>query len=394
MKKLLVSITVFSLILMMMSGVVFAVDSGKIIEVPDLKIVIDGKLASFTDVPISVAQYNLLPVRELAVKLGVPDDNEHIIYNQKEKSVTIYKGQTKIYLVLGEKTAYVNDKPVTINVAPAGYDKNQRIYIPLAFVSQVLGKKVIWYGPTRTVLLCDEANYNNIKEILDKSNEAMKLVARYRMALDMDCIAGMEQISMNINMDVGSKVDVQQKKMFMEMVFDMFGMQIKTSSYYSDNASYTQDPFSQSWQKQTYIPAEYDLLFANQSNTNMLEYDEPFYAGLNQVISENPGEILLKGDIVLTELLQKAMDSQKDNILTPEDDLDFNSFNVEISLNAETYLINNIVINAKSVESGVDGKVETIIAMKILYSDYNGEIQIVVPEDIIKNAVEEQNTVE
>ena len=297
MRKLLVSLFAVILALISLPGTVFSAASIQITEVPDIKIIIDGALTSYTDIPINIDGKNLLPLRELLENLGVQNDDEHIKYDPKDKSVTINKDDTSIQLAAGNKTAYVNGSPVELEVAPVFYvkDSDGKVYIPLAFVSEALGKKVVWDDFSRMVLICDEIKYNSIKEILMKSNGAAKEVNKYKMATFMDCSSSIGQISMGIKTDTDTKADLQQKKMLSETCTDMYGAKVKTDTYYADNASYEQDPMSQEWQKTTYIPAEYDMIFASEGNEIVLESNELFCAGLNQVKSKNPDEILLKG---------------------------------------------------------------------------------------------------
>ena len=144
------------------------------LELSNIKIVMDGRLTKFNDVPVSVASNTLLPLREMLVKLGVPNDDEHIKYNNEEKSVTVSYEGVSIYLSVGSKTAYVDSEPILLNVAPLLYSKNQKIYIPFRFVAEAIGKKVVWDGSSRTIYVCSEASYDNVRTILKKSDEAMK----------------------------------------------------------------------------------------------------------------------------------------------------------------------------------------------------------------------------
>lgn len=186
MKKLIISIFIIAILLLTLEGTIFAVDTDRILEVPNFKIIMDGKLTEYADVPICTAGHTLLPLRELLVNHGVPNDDEHIIYNDNEKSVTVIKDQTRIYLKAGNKTAFVNDQPLKLDVAPVIYNKNQRTYIPLRFVAEALNKKVVWDGSAKAIFICDTAKFNGIKQILDRSNEAMKLTDKYGQTIDVD----------------------------------------------------------------------------------------------------------------------------------------------------------------------------------------------------------------
>jgi hypothetical protein len=102
----------------------------------------------------------------------VPNNDKNIIWNDAEKSVTIlyskktvsasvyssatYK-QTKIYLKIGDNTAYVDDKPVTLDAAPIIYYVNgeDRTYLPVKFIAESLGKTVSWNESQKAVIITD-----------------------------------------------------------------------------------------------------------------------------------------------------------------------------------------------------------------------------------------------
>ena len=398
MKKLFISILITAALLLALAGVAFAANSEAIIEVPDYKIIMDGKLTEYNDVPLSVADRTLLPLRELLVNLGVPNDDAHIIYNDEEKSVTVYMDQMKIYLVVGNNVAYVNDQPIELDVAPVFYAKLNRTYIPLRFVSEALGKKVIWDGSANAILICDAAKYDSIKQILDRSGEAMKLVNKFKQTLNVDSTVESEQGNVKFNINVEAQVDKIQKKMYMKMAMDMalnmLSMEMKMDTYYTDNASYIQDILTQKWQKKTYLQPEYDKLFEDQSETITLDATEPLCAGLTQAEGTNPDEILLKGDVYLIELFKKALASQEaGNSIASNEDMGFDTFYIEISFNRNTYLITNIIMNVGLIQTTDQENTEMNVSVKGQFSDYNGDFQIIVPEDVLKNAVETQDAV-
>ena len=390
MKKLILSILIIVLIFIVPAAAAFAANPAEILEVPDVKIIMDGKLTQFQDVPICIGQNTLLPLRELLVNLGVPNDDTHIVYNANEKSVTVYKDQTKLYLAVGNQTAYVNDQPVKLNIAPVGYNKYQRIYIAFRFVAEALGKIVVWDGSSNAILVCDAVQFDQIRQIMDRSDEAMKQAGKYRQVTDLKGTVKSGQITMNIKMNVEANIDKLQKQMYMKMNMDMLGMEIITDTYYNKNVSYFQDPLNQTWEKKTYLPAEYDMLFEDQSNMEMLLANDSLCAGLVRMPDVRSDEILLKGNVYLNQLLEKSMAGQgAASQMIGEDAVKFDLFTVEISLNSNTYLVNSISLNASSTQISGKSTAKTDIWVTVKNSDFNGDFQIIVPEDIVKNAVEE-----
>jgi hypothetical protein len=389
MRKTLASLAILVAMVIIFTSSAFAASPGKIIEAPDLKIVVDGKTVVCKNVPIILNDSTLLPLRELAVMLGVQNDDQHIIYEPSNKSVTILKDNTKIVVYIGKLNAYVNDEPRTLAAIPVIYKKDIT-YIPFKFVAEALGKKVIWDGPSKTILLCDAVKFDNVKGIMDKVAAEFKKVSKYKtdMSISLDMKSGMVSTKMGINANVA--VDNADKKMHMLMDMDMLGMKITTETYYADNASYTQNPLDGTWEKKVLLQPEYDKAFASESSSIIFKSDDTFCAGLDQVESANANEILLKGQLISSTLYEELLSQQdlggEDSVI---DNSDFDSFEVEISIDKNTYLVNSIVMSMKSNYSGEDD-VETAMSMtaEAAYSDYNGAFEVVVPDDVKNNATE------
>ena len=77
----------------------------------------------------------LVPLRVLTEKLG-----GSIEWNAATKTVTVYKDNSIIKMVIGSNTVLINDEPHTIDVPPNIY--NNYTYLPLRFVSEALGANV------------------------------------------------------------------------------------------------------------------------------------------------------------------------------------------------------------------------------------------------------------
>lgn len=90
----------------------------------------------------------MIPYRALfELGFGLPENQ--VIWNGDDNSVTVIKGDTTIKLKIGDKTAYINGKPYTLDTAPEL--KLDRTFVPLRFVSEGLGYKVEWIpGPDGT----------------------------------------------------------------------------------------------------------------------------------------------------------------------------------------------------------------------------------------------------
>lgn len=390
MKKFFVSLVLIAAMFMTLIGSVFAATSAEILELPNLKIIVDGKQAKCENTPILVQNNTLLPLREMATLLGVPNDDEHIIYNNNDKSVTILSGQTKIVVYIGKLDAFVNDEPYEQKVAPIIYGKGYT-YIPFRFIAESLGKKVLWDGSTNAILIYDVDKFESIKAIMTKSNEALEKAHKYKMSMDIAMDIYSETISTKAGIVINCAIDTADKKMDMQLVMDILGMQIKTQYYYADNASYSQNPLSQEWEKTVYLPSEYEMVLEEQGNYGMMQFEETIFAGLNQIESTNENEILLKGDILLEDLFSNIMNQQSLGVDQEIEQQTIEASAIEIVLDKNTYLIKSMLMTMKlapSEEQEDNGELTVDATVSVTFSDYNGNFEIIIPEEVIEAAVE------
>lgn len=452
MRKLFVSILMTLLLFISIPAAISGAEANRILEEPAVRVIMDGKLTVYKDVLISTGQRTLLPLREMLVNLGVPNDDGHIIYNELEKSVTILKDQTRIYLTEGDKTAYVDEQPVTLDVAPVLYEKNKRMYIPLRFVAEALDKKVVWDGSANSIYICDVNKFEQMKMILGKVDEAMRLTVKLRQTMDADANVKTDPSITRIGIHVDTQIDKALKKMSMGMCLEMPGIAFKSSAYYVDQASYIQDILTQKWQKKIHLPSEYDKLFASQSDMTVLNISESLCAGLTQVTGAelqaadsathpdgtvspvegstpaanssvpategstsaaegstpsangsvpsnkgptpptedaNPDEILLQGDVFLTDMFNRALAGQNTkSLISSVKNTEFETFHVELSINPSTKLISSISMNVAICQKNKGEGIKTDMNIRILYSEYNGSFDIIIPEDVLTDAAE------
>ena len=147
-------------------------------ESPEVRVVIDGIQGVYTDVALKINDRILLPFREVLTRLGVPNDDEHIIWNEDEESVTVLYGENTIRLVVGNPKMSLNGVDKTFDVAPFFYSVNNRTYVPVRAVSELLNKIVDWEDSNTTVYIRDKANYDETLKLLERMNkvDALKKV--------------------------------------------------------------------------------------------------------------------------------------------------------------------------------------------------------------------------
>jgi len=91
-----------------------------------------------------------LPVRFVAQALGVADSD--IVWNGAEQSVIIRKGDRTVKLGIGSKVMYINNNPVTMDVAPEVVEPG-RTMLSLRWVAEALGAEVQWNASNKTVTI-------------------------------------------------------------------------------------------------------------------------------------------------------------------------------------------------------------------------------------------------
>lgn len=390
MKKLIITLVVALVTFSVLSGAVFAAESPTITEVPGRKIILEGSPLELKNVPIAIGGRTMLPLRELVVALGVPNDDEHIIYkrvSKDEQYVAVIYEQTKIEMTIGKPEAYINGERLELDAAPVIY-KNST-YIPLRFVAEALEKKVVWVGESNTVLIIDQENYENISEIMKKSAEAGKNIVRNRMDMDVDMEISSGGLGLLMGVEVDALVDREAKTMYVKSAASMLGIEAVTEIYLSDNTLYQSDPLTGAWTKVVYTPEEHEMIFENQVSQYQLEEDDKLLACLRLEESENEDELVLVGKTNYISSFIDAFTQQSDAMGMGQSEApEFDEFLLRIVLDSDTYALKRFTMEV-SADNAKDGETAAMsITADVVYSDIDGDFEITVPEDVVKNAVE------
>ncbi|WP_245809768.1 copper amine oxidase N-terminal domain-containing protein [Cohnella massiliensis] len=113
-----------------------------------VSVVLDGQKIWFPDAQAFVDENNrtLVPVRFVAEKM-----NAKVGWEPETMSVPIERGDRRILLTIGANKALVNDQEVTFDTQ--AIMSGGRTFVPLRFVSEVLGAEVKWDEATSTVYI-------------------------------------------------------------------------------------------------------------------------------------------------------------------------------------------------------------------------------------------------
>ena len=119
----------------------------------DVQVEVNDQLVTFDEKPYieKMTGRTYVPIRFIAEKLGANVD-----WEQETKTVTIFNGSDSICLQIGSKVPTINNVAMANQLdAPARLD-NKRTYVPLRFVSEVLGQNVLWDKYNRLVRISDK----------------------------------------------------------------------------------------------------------------------------------------------------------------------------------------------------------------------------------------------
>ncbi|RYZ74664.1 MAG: copper amine oxidase N-terminal domain-containing protein [Proteobacteria bacterium] len=118
-----------------------------------IRVTVNGDPVTFNGVgPQSVGGRILVPLRGVMEKLGA-----YVGFDGPSKTVTANRGDVDLTLILGERTARLNGRAVTLDV-PAQQVRGSTL-VPLRFMGEALGAQVLWDAPSMTVqILTDGAS--------------------------------------------------------------------------------------------------------------------------------------------------------------------------------------------------------------------------------------------
>lgn len=111
-----------------------------------LKLYLDGEWLYTEVFPIISKGRTFVPLRDVFQALGA-----RVAWEEETKTVTATKQGRIVKLTVGENKAFLNGNEVTLEAPP--FLKENRVMVPLRFVSEALGVKVTWEDQIRTISL-------------------------------------------------------------------------------------------------------------------------------------------------------------------------------------------------------------------------------------------------
>ncbi|HEX3028944.1 MAG TPA: stalk domain-containing protein [Clostridia bacterium] len=156
---------------------VTSIAKNNIYEKPGYKTVFNGKVSSYKNNPIAVNGKMYFPYKDFLKSIGVKDDKTHIIWDSKNKSLTIIKDKQKITMKESVSSAVVNGKTIKAE-APITYKKT--LYVPSGFIMDNLGIDYIVDNEVNMILACSHSDIEKNYSQFEKFDSNLLKVNRFK----------------------------------------------------------------------------------------------------------------------------------------------------------------------------------------------------------------------
>ena len=109
---------------------------------------LDGSEIAFPDAQpfVDVRNRTLVPIRFVSEAMGA-----QVEWENETETVVIYKGQDMVRYTIGQPIAYLNGEMLVFD--SFGILKEDRTFVPLRFIAEMLSCTVDWQEETQTVII-------------------------------------------------------------------------------------------------------------------------------------------------------------------------------------------------------------------------------------------------
>lgn len=121
--------------------------------------------------PFTINDRTMVPIRVISENFGA-----EVIWDEDSQTVTINTDEVNIKLTVGSQSAYVNGEEISLDTAPVTQD--DRTMVPLRFISEALGRRVVYVDESEHILISDEMPIMNVSG-KDVTLDDIKFLANY-----------------------------------------------------------------------------------------------------------------------------------------------------------------------------------------------------------------------
>ncbi|MBB6215602.1 hypothetical protein HNQ80_001691 [Anaerosolibacter carboniphilus] len=123
----------------------------------------------------------MLPIAYVADAAGIKAEN--IQWDGSTKTVTIFKGDSIVQMVIGSREMKIDGRTITMETVPEIV--NGRTMLPIKYIGDALGVDVQWNGVTKTVTVLTEAPVIAAAAASEQTEEAVQWDYNYDQMLEM-----------------------------------------------------------------------------------------------------------------------------------------------------------------------------------------------------------------
>lgn len=335
----------------------------------DMIYVINGVDTRFNSSSVDVNDVNMLPAAEILPKFGIPDDSAHIAINQNNLRIT--DNSIEISMDIGSGNAVVNGYNMALEEAPVL--SGGVFYIPVVSTAKALGKYGYYNKDTSSILISEREQYNKIKDLLCKTDNAMKNLNKYRIQIETST-KSVDDKTKKLIQGSGSfryEIDNLGKKYKADEEISLGGTMQLNSLYMDEKAVFIYNSADNKWVENK-ITGDFSVLQKLIGRIYELSGDS-VCAGLK--VQEGPDSTyVMSGDIMLSDILGGA-DSTLLSLLTTSDYI--TNCHTEIVVDKGSCLTEKITLSTEYDFGGV----KTTSVYEIVY-DSNDNFEVQVPEGI------------
>ena len=342
MKKLLAGIFIGALLF---TSVSMAAD---VTERQDIQIVVNGGVVDNGNTPIIVNSRTLLPLRDLVTALGVPNDSEHIIWDNEERKVYINSEDTHIELTIDSDIALLNGEEMILDAPAIIY--NDFTYIPARFVGEALNKKIGWDSYDSKVLVRDGEMYGEVRQVFADTERIMADVRTLKATAAVDL--GYQNSGDVMNIKTYMELDLPKEEVYTVAEAKFADLVSSNEQYFAGGKYYTPNELGV-WEE-TYTDQTFEVLknYANDF-TDFSIKDETLY-DIFTIDTEKTNEevLVLRNDVMYKGLMEELNGTAQSAIGAEElgeiKELTFEYYINRATGNVESLIATMVIEDAKA----------------------------------------------
>lgn len=203
----------FAVLSVVALSAIFSVTAYAGAESPKFNLILNGKSVVFAEdnKPINIEGRTLLQLKTM-FELIDEDKTGSMGWDEKERMITMTKGDKTVKLWIDASEADINGEKVVIDSAkPVIY--NDRTYVPLRFVANAFDMTVNWNEKTSTAGAMDNKKLDELIEtVKNLSNiDEAKVSMDMKLSMGIEYSLASESEKYSIDMDINVRQDIKNK---------------------------------------------------------------------------------------------------------------------------------------------------------------------------------------